>query len=819
MDRGSGPVHMVKWARLVPIIVICVLLGTSYLGLAQQEEPLVVDLADADLTLQGEDNGDWTGYFASPAGDVNGDGLGDALVGAPMAGEKVCPYPLNPDGSCPGLPKGQGVAYLVLGRAGAAFPTGELNLADADASFIGCERNSMTARQLYTAGDVNGDGYDDILVSGWKCGPNYTGKTYLFLGRPDVDHWGRYFPVEQADASFLGENEMDFSSYYTATAGDVNADGYDDFLITSTHYDITGTMPITDAGKTYLILGRQAADWGSDYPLAQADATFLGEAEGDRLGRSVAGLGDVNGDGYGDFLIASISSDYGGLDAGQNYLFLGRAAPGAPEYNPARPWWGSNYDVGDADASFVGEAEGDESGRRVARAGDVNGDGLDDMLIGAALNDQADLDAGIAHLVLGRQAANWGMRYPLAQADASFIGEIRRDQAGRRVSGAGDVNDDGYADLLIGAPHNGRTGFAAGSAYLIYGRPDASWGSYYSLAQADVIYVGKPDVGVAGYDVAWLGDMNADGIDDMLIAAYGGRNEDSVPGQVYVILGNHAPLPVGFMPDTPKRFLGWQRFTTLYRDPSGWEDIQTAELVLGSSPSASERAYLRYEASADALWLYDDGAQVWRGPCSPGEDRRISTSSVELDCRGSAVDGHTLHILRSQWRLRWLAPLASQGNLSAYLRATDASGQNSGWVSYAWSHDLVLEQSVAPGSLVSAGASLTYTLRFGNVGGSLATNVVISDVLPSELLNVSVQSSLAVTPMGDVPPSWYVGDLGPMQGGTITITGIVHSALSQGTVITNTASVAGDGIEDVRNNVGVIVTTIPMRVFLPAVAR
>jgi uncharacterized repeat protein (TIGR01451 family) len=819
IDHGSRFVFLLRWATGVLIVLALTVLGVTYVGVAQQEEPLVVDLANADLTLQGEDNGDWTGYFASPAGDVNGDGLGDALIGAPMAGEKVCPYPLDPDGSCPGLPKGQGVAYLVLGRAGAAFPTGELNLANADASFIGCEVNTMTARQLYTAGDVNGDGYDDILISGWKCGPNYTGKTYLFLGRPDVDHWGRYFPVEQADASFLGENEMDFSSYYTAAASDVNADGYDDFMITSTHYDITGTAPITDAGKVYLILGRQAADWGTDYPLAQADASFLGEAEDDRLGRSVAGLGDVNGDGYGDFLIASISSDYGAPDAGQNYLFLGRAAPGAPGSDPARPWWGTDYAVAGADASFVGEAAGDESGRRVARAGDVNGDGLDDMLIGAALNDSADLDAGIAHLVLGRQAADWGMHYPLAQADASFVGEARRDQAGRRVSGAGDVNDDGYADFLIGAPHNSRSGFAAGSAYLIYGRPEPSWGRYYPLVQADVIYEGKPDVGVAGYDVAWLGDMNGDDVDDFLIAAYGGRNEDSVPGQAYVILGDDDPLPIGFMPDAPKRFLGWQRFTALYRDPNGWQDIQTAELMLGTSPTATARTHLRYEASTDALWLWDEGTQGWLGPCSPGDEQLISNGSIQLDCRGSVVDSRTPRVLRSEWRLRWQAPPPSEGDLSAYLRAVDSSGQDSGWVSFVWTSDLVVGQTVSPGSLVPAGAPLTYTLRFGNAGGSIATNVVITDVLPSELDSIGVQSTLLLTPTGDAPRSWHIGDLGPMQGGTITITAVVRPALSQGTTITNTASIAGDGIEDTRNNTAAVTTTVPMRVFLPVVAR
>ncbi|NIN93627.1 MAG: DUF11 domain-containing protein [Anaerolineae bacterium] len=821
-----------RW-RIALIVLLLALLGLVGRSIAELDESFVVSLADADLIFVGEDIADWAGYFASPAGDVNGDGLDDILVGAPMAGDKVCPYPPNPDGSCPDpyIPKGQGVAYLVLGRPREEWPPNPVNLAQADASFLGCEVNSMTARQLYTAGDVNGDGYDDILISGWKCGANFTGKAYLFLGRPDVGSWGRYFPVEEADASFLGENEWDFLSYYVSTANDVNGDGYDDFLITSTHYDIPGAQVIGNAGKTYLILGRQAADWGTDYPVALADASFLGEAEEDRLGRSANGVGDVNGDGYDDFVIGSISSDYGGIDAGQNYLFLGRATEDDPDYDPARPWWGPNYSVAGADASFIGEAEGDESGRRVAGAGDVNGDGYSDFLIGAARNSHVGHWSGIAHLILGRPEADWGMHYPLTDADASFVGEQASDQAGRRLSGAGDVNSDGHDDFIIGAPHNQRgselEGIHAGTAYLIYGRPydDDWWGRYYPLAQADIIYVGKPDVGVAGYDQAWLGDFDGDSIDDFLIAAYGGRNNDHTPGEVYVLLGSDAPKPMEFIPNRPEGYVReWQRFTGVYWDPNGWEDLSRVQLVLGRATNDPRGLNVSYNPVGNAFSLY--GSPEF---CSPGEEGvRLSNDVVELGCKDSTVDVGPSGSLRVTWRARWLQPILTTNlEINAYLRAADLSGNDSGLMEFGtWTlkwEDLVLTKTVAPATWVSpGGAPLTYTLTFSNAGGTIASNVTITDEVPNELLNVSFVSNCPLTPTGSVPYTWLVGDLAPGQGGVITLSGMVDPGLPDGYTFTNIATIdatATDG--DPSNNKETVRVMVgePLRTYLPLLLK
>ncbi len=809
----------VKWSICL-IAVFVLLLASAAIDAADPNDPLEISLADADMTLVGEGIADWTGYFGSPAGDVNGDGLGDALIGAPMGGNMVCPWPEDP---CSVPLRGEGLAYLVLGRSRQTWPPDPVNLVEADASFLGCFNQSMTARQVYTAGDVNGDGYDDLLVSGWNCGVNHAGKSYLFLGRPDVESWGRHFPVESADASFVGEHDWDFLSYYNATVGDVNGDGLDDFLVTCTQYDISATEVITDAGKAYLFLGREEADWGPDYPAAMADATFLGEGQGDHLGRSAVGVGDVNGDGYGDFLIGAADNDYGGVDAGQDYLFLGRATPNDPDYDPTRPWWGLDYPVAQAGASFVGEAEGDRSGQRVAGAGDVNNDGYSDMLMSAARSDQVDIDAGKAYLVLGRPEADWGMRYPLALADASFLGEAANDEAGRRVGGIGDANNDGYDDFVIGAPHSSQSGTLAGLAYLIYGRPEADWGRDLSLAQADVKYMGKPEVGSAGYDMAGLDDFDGDGVDDFLLTAYGGRHEADVPGEVYILLGAETPRPYKFIPDSPEGYVrDWRRFKTAYTDPNGPDDLNTVQMLLGRSTDDPMGLDVSYHNLTATLSLRGSAET-----CAPGDPVRLSNGVVELGCKDTSAYVGPTGVLWVMWRARWLQPPtdpASNLDLNAYLRAVDQAGHDSGYQDFGlWTlkwQDLAIYKTVAPSTMITAGIPLTYTLTFSNLGATVAASVTITDIVPTKLLNISFTSNRPITLTGTISYTWLVGSLEPAQGGIITITGLVDPQLPRNSAFTNVAIIDADAIDgNPDNNRSSVRVMTLVRIYLPLVLK
>ncbi|MGA1872150.1 MAG: putative Ig domain-containing protein [Thermoplasmatota archaeon] len=409
--------------------------GKTYLVLGKADNwSMDSYLSGADASFIGEDVDDKSGYSACGAGDVNGDGYDDILIGAPM----------DEGGSMTA-----GCTYLIFGRASGW--SRDTDLSEANATFFGEDPYDQTGHSIAGAGDVNGDGYDDILIASYLDKDNgaATGQTYLVLGRKEG--WSKGASLSRANASFQGEQADDNSGFDVAGAGDVNGDGYDDFLI-GAWGNYEGGYPY--CGKTYLILGRRSG-WEMDVNLENASASFIGENMMDKSGYTVAGAGDVNGDGFDDILIGAMSNGDGGSAAGKTYLVLGRANG-----------WSTGMDLSKANASFIGEDMMDTSGQALAGAGDVNGDGYDDILIGARGDDDAGSGAGQSYLILGR-SSGWTRDTDLSRSDASFVGEAAGDDSGASLSGAGDVNGDGKEDILIGAPNCDDAAQSEGQIYLI----------------------------------------------------------------------------------------------------------------------------------------------------------------------------------------------------------------------------------------------------------------------------------------------------------------------------------------------------------------
>ncbi len=453
-------------------------------------------------TLVGEDDEDHAGTAVAGAGDVNGDGLDDLLVGAPWKSD---------------LGSYAGEAYLVFGRGGGWNALG--CLCQADASFRGVYAGDEAGGAVAGAGDVNGDGFDDFLVGAVNgvLGMDAVGEVFLVLGH--ASGWAPDESLATVTDSFLGEVDEDKAGWAVAGVGDVDGDGLADFLASAPFNDEAAT----NAGQTYLILGTAAA-YTQDTDLSTVDASFLGEASEDRAGTAVAGAGDVNGDGLDDLLVGSAVNDEAASNAGQAYLVFGREAG-----------WAMDTSLADSDASFTGVEFNDEVGYSVAGVGDVDGDGFDDILVGAKYEDVFDVNDGAAYLFLGSDSG-WTMDRTIDYADASFAGMAADDRAGHRVAAAGDIDGDGFDDMLVTAPTNDEADIDAGQIYVIMGH-DQGWAMATPLdeaASASMLGEGRDDyLGTA----AGLGDVDGDGLGDLLFGALYNDGGGTMAGAAYMIRG------------------------------------------------------------------------------------------------------------------------------------------------------------------------------------------------------------------------------------------------------------------------------------------
>ncbi len=358
--------------------------------------------------------------------------------------------------------------------------------------FDGLVANEGAGNAVSGAGDINNDGYDDIVIGAAAASPS--GAAFVVLGSP-VPSSRVLAELGTGGFRIDGANAGDAVGSSVADAGDVNSDGYDDIIIGAPSADTGGS----DEGSAYIVFGSQApgpVDLGTPGP---GWVRIDGAHSSDRIGASVAGAGDINSDGYADVLVGSESLSPNGTYSGGAYLVYGSADPDSVDLGSAGAW---GFAIeGGAAVDFAGA---------VAGAGDVNNDGFDDVIVGARGADNNGDGAGASYVIYGPgHTVDLGS---LAAADGFRIdGAAPKDNSGYSVAGAGDVNADGFDDVIVSS-HNAspHAMSQAGSAHLVYGAAAHSVVKLSDPGPAAVRIDGAAPGDMAGWSVAGIGDMNRD---------------------------------------------------------------------------------------------------------------------------------------------------------------------------------------------------------------------------------------------------------------------------------------------------------------------
>ncbi len=473
------------------------------------------------------DGSKWSdaGRSVSNAGDVNGDGFDDLIIGALYA---------DPNGSA------SGSSYVVFGKASGFSATMDLSSLDGSNGFRldGVAERDYSGSSVSTAGDVNGDGFDDLIVGASDADPNgdSSGSSYVVFGK--ASGFSATMDLSSLDGSngsrLDGEGFGANSGRSVSTAGDVNGDGFDDVIV-GADADTNGHS----SGSSYVVFGK-ASGFDATINLSDLDGgngfRLVGAAH-DYSGRSVSNAGDMNGDGFDDLIIGAPFADTNIYDSGSSYVVFGKASG-----------FSATMDLSSLDGSngfrLDGVSEDDFTGNSVSNAGDVNGDGFDDVIVGASFANLNGTDSGSSYVVFGK-ASSFGATMDLSSLDGSngfrLDGEVWfGEHSGFSVSSAGDMNGDGFDDLIVGAPYAVPNGIRSGSSYVVFGKA-SGFSATMDLSSIDGKNGFRLD-GVAAFDylgfsVSSAGDMNGDGFDDLIVGAFRADVNGENAGSSYIIFG------------------------------------------------------------------------------------------------------------------------------------------------------------------------------------------------------------------------------------------------------------------------------------------
>ncbi len=413
------------------------------------------------------------GYSVSSAGDVNGDGFSDVIVGAPYFDQGE---------------ENEGAAFVFHGSiSGLLFPGGSID---------GGQKDANMGYSVSCAGDMNGDGYSDVIIGavGYDNGKAKEGAAFVLKGSSNgvsFGWWQLILDADQADAAYGNS---------VAGAGDVNGDGYGDVIVGALLYD----NDQVDEGAAFVYHGSEQGISLVPEKMIEADQS-LGV-----MGYAVNGAGDINGDGFSDIVVSAVLYTKTQTEEGMVSIYYGS----------------KNGLVYDSPQTFFGEQLGAGLGSSVSSAGDVNGDGFGDVVIGAYQYFNGELQEGAALVYQGTSTG-------LDLGSARILDSNQSDSwMGSASASAGDVNGDGYSDVIVGARNYNMGAGNEGAAFIYHG----------SASGIGSVAIGTISLGQVGADfglsVGSAGDINGDGYSDVIIGADHYTNVQNNEGGAFVYLGN-----------------------------------------------------------------------------------------------------------------------------------------------------------------------------------------------------------------------------------------------------------------------------------------